>query len=98
MLRSLLKKWLGRATPRRPDLHFVMHTRKDCHLCETAWALLAKHQRERGFTLTMIDVDERPEMIAEYGHRVPVVVVNGQERFRGHVSEGLLRRLLDAKP
>jgi glutaredoxin len=93
----LLKKWLGRAKPRRPDLHFVMYTRKDCHLCEAAWALLTKHQQERGFTLTAIDVDDSPEMVAKYGHEVPVIVVNGKERFHGDVNEVLLRRLLDAK-
>jgi glutaredoxin len=94
---SLLKKWLGRSGPRRTELHFVLYTRKDCHLCADACDLLAAYQKLHGFTLEEIDVDSAPSLISQYGDCVPVVVVNGEVRFRGRVNEVLLRRLLDAK-
>jgi glutaredoxin len=95
---SLVKKWLGGAAPQRPDLHFLLYTRKGCHLCEDAWALLSRHRRRRGFTLEQVDVDTAPHLAAKYGDCVPVVAVNGAVRFRGRVNEVLLERILGAKP
>jgi hypothetical protein len=41
-----------------------------------------------------IDVDASPELRAKYDTCVPVVVMDGKERFRGQVNEVLLKRLL----
>ena len=95
---SVLKKWLGRSLRQRPDLHFLMYTRQHCPLCDDAWTLLRTHQKERGFTLDKLDVDAARELTDKYGEHVPVIMVNGQERFRGRVNPVLLRRLLDANP
>ena len=95
---SILRKWLGFSIPQRTDLHFAMYTRRDCHLCAAAWKLLTAHQKRRRFTLEKIDVDGAPDLVAKYGNCVPVVLVNGEVRFRGVVNEVLLRRFLDAKP
>ena len=43
-----------------------------------------------------IDIDADPALVARYDECVPVVVIDGQERFRGRVDEVLLRRLLRA--
>jgi glutaredoxin len=94
---SLLRKWLGRPLPQRADLHVIMYTRKDCHLCADAWDLLTAYQALHGFNLEKIDVDTCQELIARYGNCVPVVVVNGEVRFRGHVNPVLLKRILDSK-
>ena len=37
--------------------------------------MVAKH----GVQLALVDVDEDPELAAEYGDRVPVVVIDGEE-------------------
>ena len=42
----------------------------------------------------MVNIDTDPELIASYGLIIPVVVIDGHERFRGRVDEVLLRRLL----
>ena len=71
-----------------PDV--VLYTRKGCHLCDDAAALLRRHclaPRE-------IDIDADPALVARFTNCVPVVVIDGKERFRGRVSELLLRRLL----
>ena len=78
------------------DWHIIMYTRKGCHLCETAWDLLVAEQRRHGFALEKVDVDTDPALAAEHGLHVPVVVVNGQVRFRGVVNAVLLRRLFTA--
>jgi len=87
--------WLRRRR-RRPDLQVTMFTRRGCHLCADAWALLERAQRTHGFALEAKDVDAAPEWVAAYGECVPVVLVNGKVRFRGKVNEVLLQRLLDA--
>jgi glutaredoxin len=71
-----------------------MFTRRDCHLCHVAWETLERQRRRCGFSLEAVDVDGDPELAARYGDSVPVVTVNGKERFRGRVNEVLLRRLL----
>jgi glutaredoxin len=54
-------------------------TRVGCHLCETAAATLAGIAGEAGLTPELVDVDADPELQAEYGDRVPVVLLDGRE-------------------
>lgn len=68
----------------------TLYTRKNCHLCDDALAVLARH----GLRPTIVDIDRRPELLAEFGECVPVVEIDGKVRFRGRVNELLLRRLL----
>ncbi len=93
---SLLRKLLA-CTQERSDLHFVMFTRADCPLCETAWQELTKAQATYRFALEKRDVDADPETASRYGCCVPVVTVNGKVRFRGSVNPVLLNRLLQAR-
>jgi glutaredoxin len=68
----------------------LIYTRPGCHLCEEAEALLRKH----GLAPQLVDIDADPELRERYTTCVPVVVIDGKERFRGRVNEILLRRLL----
>jgi len=61
-------------------------------LCDDAHALLRRY----GFEVTPVDIDADPQLRDRYNECVPVVVLDGRERFRGQVSEVLLRRLVDA--
>ena len=76
--------------PPTPLPHVTVYTRQGCHLCEDAEQLLANH----GLTFESVDVDADPELRARYNECVPVVVIDGVERFRGRVDPRLLRRLL----
>lgn len=94
--------WLfgfGRASVRRrPDLRVVLYTRRGCHLCDAAWAILDAQRQRYGFALEAIDVDTAPDLAAAYGTCVPVTAINGTVRFRGTVNPVLLQRILDAAP
>jgi glutaredoxin len=68
----------------------LIYTRPGCHLCEEAEALLRKH----GIEPQLVDIDADPALRERYTTCVPVVVIDGKERFRGRVNEILLRRLL----
>ena len=74
------------------SLAATLYTRHGCHLCDDAHALLRRY----GFDITPVDIDADPRLRERYDECVPVVVVNGRERFRGKVSEVLLRRLVEA--
>ncbi|HTU27632.1 MAG TPA: glutaredoxin family protein [Pirellulales bacterium] len=71
-----------------PDV--LVYTRQGCHLCEQAEQLLRRH----GLTPRLVDVDADPALRERYNECVPVVVIDGRERFRGRIDERLLRRLL----
>jgi glutaredoxin len=90
--------WLGISPPPRLDhLHFVLYTRAGCHLCEDAWQCLEHEQRRYGFRMDVVNVDTDPELARRHGTQVPVVTVNGKERFRGTVNRVLLNRLFRAE-
>ncbi|HKB35469.1 MAG TPA: glutaredoxin family protein [Gemmataceae bacterium] len=91
--------WLFSWWPRAQLDHVevVLYTRQGCHLCEDAWQLLQSEQQRHRFVLSAIDIDGDPELVKAHGECVPVVVVNGQVRFRGRINEVLWRRLLRAE-
>lgn len=70
----------------------TVYTRTGCHLCEVAIDLL----RRKGLMVTTKDIDQDAELRARYDQHVPVIVIDGKERFRGRVDETLLDRLIAA--
>lgn len=71
----------------------VFYTRQDCPLCDEAYALLLEYEEELP-PLQMVDIDTHPELVVKYGTWVPVLEIDGRARFRGRISEVLLRRLV----
>jgi glutaredoxin len=67
-------------------------TRADCHLCVVAAETLDRVAAEAGLTVTAVDVDADPGLQAEYGDRVPVVLLDGQEHSYFTVDVPRLRR------
>ena len=54
-------------------------TRDGCHLCAVAAETLQRIALEAGLAAEERDVDADPELQAEYGDRVPVVLLDGRE-------------------
>jgi glutaredoxin len=77
---------------RRSSLEAILYTRKGCCLCDQAKSLLEKYR----FSVREIDIDADPVLQERYKDCVPVVLIDGCERFRGRISEVFLRRFLDA--
>lgn len=74
----------------------VLLTRAGCTLCEKARTELAALAVELGFTLTATDVDEAAAVgdaswRAEYGDRLPVVLLDGAEHSYWEVDQVRLR-------
>ena len=68
----------------------IFYTRQDCPLCDKAYNVLVQY----GLLITVIDIDSDPKLHDRYDDCVPVVMIDGKQRFRGQVNEVLLRRLL----
>ena len=67
-------------------------TRDGCHLCQTAAEALTRIGAEAGLVPDVVDVDADPELQAEYGDRVPVVLLDGLEHSYFTVDVERLRR------
>jgi hypothetical protein len=67
-------------------------TRAGCHLCETAAEALGEIAAAAGLAPVAVDVDTDPDLRAEYGDRVPVVLLDGREHSYFTVDGPRLRR------
>ena len=75
-----------------PGPRLQLLTRTDCHLCAVAAETLDRLAEEAGLTVAEVDVDADPELQAEYGDRVPVVLLDGREHSYFTVDVPRLRR------
>lgn len=69
-------------------------SRQGCHLCEVAEADVARICADLGVEWTTVDVDADPDLRAEYGDYVPVILVDGNEHGYWRVEEDRLRAAL----
>jgi len=72
-------------------------TRAGCSICERVHARLGELSGELGFDVSTTDVDAeavagRPALRAEYGDRLPVVLLDGVEHSYWEIDEPRLRR------
>ncbi len=72
----------------------IVYTRSGCHLCEEAEQILVRYS----LAPELIDIDSDAVLRQRYTDCVPVVLIDGKERFRGRVIEVLLRRILAQPP
>ncbi|MFT3661134.1 MAG: glutaredoxin family protein [Gordonia sp. (in: high G+C Gram-positive bacteria)] len=83
-----------------PLAEVTLLTRAGCHLCETAYAELTTLLADYGLAPVVVDVDRRaeqgdPETRAEFGDRLPVVLLDGVEHSYWEIDEDRLRLDLD---
>lgn len=68
--------------------------RADCHACVEARAAVDRICGELGVPWSTVDVDSDVELRAEYGDRVPVILIDGAEHGYWQVEEPRFRRAL----
>jgi len=71
-----------------------LYSRTNCHLCEVARADVQRICGELAVQFDETDVDSDPVLRAEYGDRVPVIVVDDKEHGYFRVDEARLRAAL----
>ena len=75
-------------------MEVVFFTRPGCHLCDDARAVLLAERERTPFELQEIDIETDAALVREYGLRIPVVFVDGEEAFEYTVDAEELAALL----
>jgi glutaredoxin len=68
-------------------LSIVLYAKAGCHLCDEAREYLENAAADHEFELAEIDIRRDPDIFERYRYRIPVVVVNGEERLEGRIDE-----------
>ncbi len=76
--------------PSRPRL--TLYARPGCHLCEEVSVSLDEmHGPESYLT---IDIESDDKLLVRYGHRIPVLAVDGVDQLEAPISGPDLRALI----
>ncbi len=67
-------------------MRVVLYSRAGCHLCDAARDVLLAERSRSPFDLVEVDVAGDDDLEREYGIRIPVVEIDGQERFEFEVD------------
>jgi glutaredoxin len=58
-----------------------LYSRPGCHLCDEAREVILAERARTPFAFEEVDISGDDGLELEYGIRIPVVLVGGQERF-----------------
>jgi len=72
-------------------------SRQGCHLCEVTEADVARVCGELGVEWSVVDVDTDPELRAEFGDRVPVILIDDVEHGYWRLEEDRFRAALASR-
>ena len=75
-------------------MEVVLYSRPGCHLCDEAREVLIAEQARTPFELSEVSVEGDDELELAYGIRIPVVLVDGVERFEYEVDPTTLVRIV----
>jgi glutaredoxin len=75
-------------------MRVVLYSRAGCHLCDAARDVLLAERSRIWFELVEVDVAGDDHLELEYGTRIPVVEIDGQERFEYQVDPAELLALV----
>ena len=73
----------------------TLYGKPGCHLCDEARAVVERVRTEHPFELHEVDVSLDPQLNREYGERIPVLALDGEELFEYVVEEAVLVQRLD---
>ena len=68
----------------------TLYGKPGCHLCDDAREVVERVRAEHPFELREVDVSLDPELHREYGERIPVLALDGEELFDFFVEEAAL--------
>ena len=75
-------------------MKLTLYGKPGCCLCDEAKAAVAEVRAEIAFDLEEVDVSLDPRLHRDYGERIPVLEVDGEEAFELGVDAAALRNLL----
>jgi hypothetical protein len=63
-----------------------MYSRPGCGLCDVARGVIPRERARTPFRYEEVDISGDDALELEYGIRIPVVLIDGQERFEVRVD------------
>lgn len=72
----------------------TLYTKPYCSLCHKAEETILGLQDRLSFLVEKIDITQDPKLFEQYQYDIPVILIDGIERFRHHVTAGELERAL----
>ncbi len=76
-------------------MRLTLYGKPGCCLCDEARAAIEEVRAELGFEVEHVDVSLDPRLYREYGERIPVVDIDGEEAFELGVDPPALRERLE---
>jgi glutaredoxin len=73
----------------------TLYTKPDCHLCDVAHSVLEDVREDFSFDIERVDITGDRELRKRYGVRIPVIAIDGVERFEHRVDASALRLYLE---
>ena len=74
--------------------YVVLYSRPGCGLCDEAREVLLAERERTPFALEEVNVETDDALELEYGIRIPVVLIDGEEAFEISVEPAALARAL----
>ncbi|CAA7601673.1 Glutaredoxin-like domain (DUF836) [Acididesulfobacillus acetoxydans] len=74
----------------------VLYAKEGCCLCSEALKVLLHVRQAVPFTLVQKDITEDERLMSKYQYSIPVVAINGKEKFAYEVDEEELKSELAA--
>jgi glutaredoxin len=72
----------------------VMYSRRTCGLCDKARSVIRREQAKTAFRFEEVFIGADDALERDYGLRVPVVEVDGQEEFEYEIEPSRFHELL----
>ena len=81
-----------------PQVSITIYSRPGCSKCDLAIDTIERVCREERVTpaIERVNVDDDPALRSKFGHRLPVVFVDGELAFEFHVDEFGFRSMLQS--
>jgi glutaredoxin len=76
----------------------VLYTRPGCHFCDVARETVLSLRERLPFAFEEVDIEADEELELEYGIRIPVLEVDGEEAFEVTVDPAALEQMLVDEP
>ncbi len=75
-------------------MQLILYVRRDCHLCAEMHRELLELGTRPPFAVELVDIDSDVDLVARYGHKVPVLVGGDEEICHYFLDEPQLAEYL----
>ena len=75
-------------------MRLTLFVRRDCHLCTEMHRELLPLASRHAFSVETVDIDADTQLVARYGHKVPVLVGDDEEICHYFLDEQQLSEYL----